>query len=288
MSFHGIENDDDSAPSGFRFGILRLAHVMSNFKGIDGVAPPDWTKRWHTRRFHQATMKLQDTFWKFDRAAGHINRCREAIHRGAMRDAEDNKRQHPMDDVFHDYISALQDIPLFLDSMLFYLRIQVDAYAVIVPFFYQAPNGIARRSFRKQIKWFLRRESADFDPGYTAILQENLGWFDELAGKNPSGLRDVIVHQGGTYQLGWAAPSADKSLELRAMLLDSSGSIEEDLINALTRITTGWFRFLDLSWSHFSDRLNNLVGLHVDKLQTRLTECGGQSLPSFWVYPNAT
>lgn len=287
MSFHGIENDDGSMPSWFRFGILRLAHALSHFKGTDGAVPPDWTKNWRTRRFHQATSKLQDSVWKFDRAAGHVNRCREAICRSVTQEAEDERRQRPIDDVYLAHLSALQDIPLFLDSMLFYLRIQADAYAVIVPFFYQTPNEIAWRSFRDQITWFLRK-SAEFDPTYTAILRENLGWFDELAGKNPSGLRDVVVHRGGTYQLGWTVPSADDSFDLRASLVNSSGFVEEDLINALNRITTGWFRFLDLSWSHFSRRLNNLVGLHVDELQTRLFKCGGQELPSFWVYPKAT
>jgi hypothetical protein len=43
-------------------------------------------------------------------------------------------------------MEANDDLPLFLDAMLFYLRIQADAYAKLVPYFNQSRDGL-------QIPW---------------------------------------------------------------------------------------------------------------------------------------
>jgi hypothetical protein len=64
------------------------------------------------------------------------------------------------------------DLPLFLDAMLFSLRIQADSYAKLVTFFYPGRDTgrIASRSFNEQRKWFAKRKQQGFDGEYTLIL----------------------------------------------------------------------------------------------------------------------
>jgi hypothetical protein len=98
------------------------------------------------------------------------------------------------------------DLPLHFDSMLLYLRIQADAYAKLVPFFYQdrAAGKMCSDSFRDQFKWFTKKRS-NFDPDYALILCGNRKWFDRLAGENPKGLRDVVYITAPFYTLNGAS-----------------------------------------------------------------------------------
>jgi hypothetical protein len=50
------------------------------------------------------------------------------------------------------------------------------------------------------MEWF--KENKTFDIEYTRILNDYSGWFQKLAGKDVKGIRDVIFHRFGTYQLG--------------------------------------------------------------------------------------
>jgi hypothetical protein len=132
---------------------------------------------------------------------------------------------------------ANADLPLFLDGMLYYLRIQVDSYAKLVPFFYPGRDSgrISSDSFRPQLKWFTETRS-NFDPEYAAILRANHKWFDELAGVD--GLRDVVTHHSGVLAVGWAKPEIGP-IEPRTALFRSSGIVEEDVFGALQKITAG-------------------------------------------------
>ncbi len=190
------------------------------------------------------------------------------------------------DPTYLQSLSAQQDLPLYLDLMLLYLRIEADAFAVVVSYFYERDGIVPTRSFREQRKWFLEKRP-EFDPEYARILGERCTWFDSLAGKQPAGLRDVIVHKGGTYQLGWTLPTLEDEFDLRASVLDARGFVEDDLFKALVEVTQGWFAFLDQCCSHFRAKLQPVVtwaDISSDEL-SRYLHCGGTQLPSFWVYP---
>lgn len=288
MNSHGIELDDDGRPEWFRFGMLRLVHslYLSPFEQQPpGI--PKWARIWGTNAFMSVLGKFQDTVWKFDRAAGHVARCRDHIRRQVERDAKEED-VNTLDSEYAAYMSAREDLPLYLDLMLLYLRIEADAFAQMVPYFYPRGGTIPTRSFRNQRDWFLSPKSK-LDPGYSAILRESCGWFDQLAGKDPNGLRDVIVHHGGTHQVGWSVPGQDASFSLRAALVTHEGFAESDLLGALVAITKGWFEFLDRCFAHFVSRLQPVViwtDISQDHL-SRFMRCGGIELPSFWVYPRA-
>ncbi len=287
MILHGVELDDGGRPIWFRFGILPVLHRLSGFRPSSDI--PDWTRRWSTVTFHRSVSKLQDTMWKFDRAAGYVEKCRLAIERWVRREAgSDTAGIKVSDPDFSAHMAAVYDLPLHLDSMLMYLRIQADALAALVPYFYTESGTIGSRGFREQQKWFTGKPA--FDPAYTTILTNETNWFDELAGKNPSGLRDVIVHRGGTYQLGWTNPSDEDQFELRAALVGKKGFVDEDVLAALTRMTSGWFSFLDSCCKHFGSRIAHIVPqADIDKQDelSRFLSCSGKELPSFWAYPRS-
>lgn len=280
---HGIEVDGEGSTAWYRFGLLRVAHCLTT-----GSFPADPTKtrRWRDRRFLQAVKKLQDTVWKFDRAAGHVEHCRVAIAKWVDFERRGEAGSvHISDPVLGDHLDALQDLPLHLDSLLVYLRIEADALASLTPYFYTPSGSIPTRSFREQRKWFLGARSG-FDGEYEQILAESTSWFDQLAGKEPSGLRDVVVHRAGTYQLGWTMASNGGLLELRAGVVDANGFVEDDLISALVSINSGWFEFLDRYCVLFRRRLQPEVpwaDLLRDEL-SRYVHYDGTEPPSAWVY----
>jgi hypothetical protein len=269
--------------------MLRVLHAFVPFGPKPQDVPP-WVRRWWSAPFHGSVRKFQDTMWKFDRVAGYVDQCRVAVQRWVEREARgDAERVTVSDSDWGAYRIALEDLPIHLDSMLLYLRIQADALAALVPYFYDRSGTISSRSFRDQRSWFTKTKP-EFDPDYASILNHETAWFDELAGKNPTGLRDVIVHRGGTYQLGWTVPSKQDQFELQASLVNHRGFVEEDVLNALVGITEGWFRFLDSCCRHFVARLQSVVSwadISRDEL-SRYLSCRGSELPSFWVYPRAT
>jgi hypothetical protein len=129
----------------------------------------------------------------------------------------------------------------------------------------------------------------DFDAAYASILRANHLWFDVLAGKDPKGLRDVVVHHSAVYQFGWSEPDTNVPFELKAGLYTDAGFVEQDLVEALRKITGGWFAFLDAAWRHFMFRLANggvLLTMSANEAEkTRYLQCTEGELPSFWVYP---
>lgn len=159
---------------------------------------------------------------------------------------------------------------------------------LVVPYLYEHGRTICSRSFREQRSWFEKHNS--FDPVYTKILADHTQWFEELAGKAPSGLRDVIVHRGGTYQFGWTNPSDADEFKLHAGIVSAGRYVENDVIAALKRMTQGWCEFLDKWWHHFTMKLSPVVSwadIGRDDL-ARYISCNGNERPSFWIYPRAS
>ena len=243
MIQHGIELDTGGKPIWLRFGMLRLMHHLLGLHR-NSIAE---SSRFRRSNYIHGVGYFQACFWKFNRVADHIGRCRVAIKRWVEFEANhgpDGISAHdPEFDIYAAHLDATADLPLHLDSLLFYLRIQADALARLVPYLYNTQEHIPTKSFRDQARWFSQR-NPDFDPGYASILQQHSAWFETLAGDKPKGLRDVVVHQGGSYQLGWTVPEGDSTFHLTASLLTHSGFREEDLISALRDINYGWCTFL--------------------------------------------
>lgn len=289
MLVHGIELGDEGKPTWIRFSMLRLMEHLLDPSGFQDRSLPTWARRFRSRRFYHDVSYFRTCFQKFNRAADHVGRCRVAIQRWTDREMRGDAKEVSVSDSDSDaWLAALTDLPIYLDLMLFYLRMQADAYAQLVPYLYENGGDIKRRSFRDQTVWFTRTRP-HFDAEYALVLGENLGWFEALAGKKPSGLRDVLVHHGGTYQVGWTVPDEAAAFKLHASLLNSTGYVEEDLLSALQTITTGWCAFLDAAWHHFVKKLSGVLAtMNVDEAtKTRYAHCGGLELSHFWVYPRA-
>jgi hypothetical protein len=131
---HGIELDREMKPAWFRFGMLRLLHHLEDVK-VDETTAPDWARQFRQLAFLHQVQHFQQIFGKFDRTAGHVARCNSAFNWWA--ESNQHKPLHISDPNIMAFHNAHADLPLYFDGMLFYLRIQADAYAKIVPYFYE-------------------------------------------------------------------------------------------------------------------------------------------------------
>jgi hypothetical protein len=275
--FHGLQLEEPPSASWLHVGTLRLLNGLQNLRS----SKPDETMSgvvWFDRKFDQAAVKFHDTFWKFERAA-----CRLAECVATFKDNSDSLERANVDASHR----ALADIPLFLDLILLYLRIQADCLANVTPNFYPRSSSIARDSFRDQVAWFTKKQPG-FDRAYAQILTTSVTWFETLAGQERGGgLRDVIVHYRGTYALGFNIPETGGSLGLWAAVLSDSGPIESDLIAKLQELVAQYFCFLDQYYEHFVAKLcANGDGPFrpATQEQSRYGRFEGRR-PSFWVFP---
>jgi len=285
---HGLECNAAGELICFRFGIFRLLYRLFLTKNDDD-ALREWVERFRSEPFRHHISHWQQCFLKFDRAAGHVARCQDAISSAMDRFGERIRNGSSGLGPIPESLEMNEiniEIPIFLDSMFIYLRLQADTYAELVTFFYPGRDTgkISSGSFRNQLRWFTEKES-NFDPAYREILLANSGWFELLAGENPKGLRDVIIHHRGILQPSWSKPQAGPA-KPQIALYRSNGLRDEDVYQRLKEITRGWFLFLDAALNHFMSRLNK------DGLSAGMTEQEGErkwfegdELRGFWVYP---
>jgi hypothetical protein len=125
MIQHGIELDENGKPIWLRFGLLRLMHHLVGLHRADAGVPSPLSLRFRRPHFLHIVGYLQACFWKFDRAAGDTDRCRAAIQRWVEFDTHRGAGclsvHDPEFEISATYSKALADLPLHLDSMLFYL-----------------------------------------------------------------------------------------------------------------------------------------------------------------------
>ncbi|MCD4824758.1 MAG: hypothetical protein K8S55_09125 [Phycisphaerae bacterium] len=284
MKFHGIEYDDEEKTSGIlRVGMLRFIEILYAefcFPTFKPEESAEWPEKWIDGKFCGAADKIKDTFMKFHTVSRYLSQSIELFMRN-----KDSREKNQYD----HFSKAMMDIPIFLDSLLFYLRIQADCLANIIPNFYGEEGkrqSISRDSFRGQIKWFIKTE---FDPDYTKILSENTEWFDMLAGNSRGqGLRDRLVHDRGVYQLGYTSLSTGENVSFNASLINESGYyIENNLISTLGKMVEGYFEFLEKAYVHFTRLvLKNVKGVSledINKSSQFLKFTAG--LGSAWIYP---
>jgi hypothetical protein len=102
------------------------------------------------------------------------------------------------------YYGSGYDLPLYFDLLLFYLRIQADAYASLGSFLYppRDKGRIDDGSFREHRKWFTGKHQKDY-PEYASILKTHnngsirypaksrrdfvMSWFIIVASRNIAG-----------------------------------------------------------------------------------------------------
>jgi hypothetical protein len=285
---HGVELDSDGNPAWIRFGFLKLVEHLAYLTKEEDSPVPEWTRRFHSEVFRHRVDHFLQVLSKFDRAAHHVANCRDRALPWLKLMEERVKKASAPDEGGEperaEFANANADLPLYFDLLLFYLRIQVDAYAALVPFFYQSRfKEIPTRSFRDQSNWFARPTSI-LDADYASLLQANKDWFDLLAGKDQKGLRDVLVHHAGTTIFGYQGPE----IELLGALYRSNGPPEEFLPDRVCEMTSGWYAFLDTTHLHFVKNLkakgilNTMPG---DDKESRWFPCKQRGLPSLWVYP---
>ena len=283
--FHGVTFKKDPVGGWFHLGFLRFLHVVdrvfrSKTKSSTDEILPQWPDQWFDKKFNQGVAKFKDSFWKFDRAARHFHWSVEAIrpHRDSIQP------------VMTEVAGSLADIPLFLDAMLIYLRIQADCLANVIPNLYglrgmELKEGKRRESFRHHLNWFTTK-GKNFDPAYTSILAANRDWFERLAGREGRGLREVVIHWRGTYEFGWSTDAGEEDLTFWAGLMGDSGLVEVDFVPALKSIVLGYFILLDHLYEHFSALLAKM-GPPFTKASSEQSRHiifeGG--LSSSWVYP---
>ncbi len=102
------------------------------------------------------------------------------------------------------------------------------------------------------MEWF--NENKTFDIEYVRILNDYSGWFQKLAGKDVKGIRDVLFHRFGTYQLGWSGAQNEKHPVYIGLVTDK-GIVEPNLQFTLEEIIFGLFEYLDATYELFGNRV---------------------------------
>jgi hypothetical protein len=119
----------------------------------------EWRQRLDSSEFWHQVRHFRQLADKFDRAAGYVSECTEAAEI-ALVEFHENVQRHIRGEstgVPNPFHESGQDLPIFLDSMLFYLRIQADSYAQLVRYFYEAAKSkIVSGDFHKQTKDFAK------------------------------------------------------------------------------------------------------------------------------------
>ena len=253
---HGAELDQNGKPIWLRFGFLKLMEHLAYLTKEEQSPVPDWTRRFHCKAFRHRFDHFQELLLKFDRAARHVTDCQERARPWLKLMEERAKKASAQDEggeaELAEFSNANADLPLYFDLLLFYLRIQADAYAALVPFFYESRfEEMPTRSFRDHLKWFAK---TSIDQEYTSILEANQDWFRDLSGKDPKGLRDVLVHHSGTTLFYWQG-GHETEIALCGELYRSDGPLEEDLPDRMREMTFGWCAFLDAACLHFVKNL---------------------------------
>jgi hypothetical protein len=304
---HGME--EAGRHTLLHFGMIRLFEALAATKEEDSPVP-EWTKRFNSPVFSHRVRHFKQCVEKFDRAAYLIDRCRKVATPWLQRQydlmqnvIEREARGETVEDQIIDpelaaakltgYHGSGYDLPLYFDLLLFYLRIQADAHASLGSFLYppRDEGRIDDGSFREHRKWFTDKRQKDY-PDYASILKTHNKWFDTLSGeepgKEPKGLRDVLVHHSGVTQYTWEKQGPDAPWKLRGGLYRNDGPREENLFEALREMTGGWCAFLDASWRHFIPQLKEAGVLPTTPFPTWLILGGnlGDVPSSKWVYPS--
>jgi hypothetical protein len=278
--FHGIELDGEGKPAYLRYGLLQLLYHFWVSRTEDARLT-EWRERLKSDKFWHHLRHFRQLVDKFDRVAGYVGRLMEDAE-GAVIEFQQNIERHNrgqstgVQDPFSEFNL---DMPIFLDSMLFYLRVQADSYSNLVRYFY--PENDPPGGFNRQLRWF--EDNPTFDVGYASILKTNRSWFEQLG---RGGFRDIVAHASGMWGIGWEK-QPDQPVIPKFSLFESTGVVEEDGFGALKQIISGWFEFLDKVYLHFVPRLAEMGILQHFSLNHPLASrfVSVREVRGFWLYP---
>lgn len=287
---HGIGHSEDGS-GWLSAGMLAFLGWVEFKYGPGGDAAERGVPPWNGPRFGTGFMsaveQYRDLFWKFDRAAELASRCLRLLEEGLPGHGAHVRTLAP-------WINAHQDVQIYVDAMLVYLRVQLDCLAVAIASMYPHGAGAPSRGFRDQVKWFNTTPGSELDPAYAAIVQEPLPWFDQLAARAVNeGLRNIRLHGLGRYQLtfrplpGETGTGQKRLTDIRAELVGGGGAGAPNVLASLRSIVDGYFCFLDEALAHFVARAQEEIGAPVVPEDWRVLNFGpGQAPESVWVYPS--
>lgn len=209
--------------------------------------------RFDNSAYWQCARKCQDTVHKLNKAVFNLGRCMDIYER---------QEEYMFDGTSLEkagiFLRASDDLPYHFDSLLSYLRILADCVSFAIPFFYDTKESIANRSFREHQVWFTKKKPS-FDREYSSVLHEKAAWFDELAGKQPKGVRDLVFHQFATYQLGMIGYKTDES-RISVDLVTPDGIRGPDFLFTVDAIIVSFFSYLDATYELFGERIAREFG----------------------------
>jgi len=258
--YHGIKILSEKSCE-YHFGMVRLIEFC-NPLGWIGENKTEKTKsflrRFDNRVYWQCARKCRDTVWKIHTAVIYLS---DYVHIFEKRDKYMYDGAPPEE--WSVFMNASDEIPYHLDSLITYIRILADCIAFSVPFFYRTNKRIAYRSFREHRNWFLKIDNK-FDPAYSHILENQTSWFEKIAGKEPQGIRDIVFHNFGTYQLGDSLFSDGKT-KIRIELVSSKGVIVPEVTFTLEEIIHGFYDYLDAIYILFGNRIFEEISPEISK-----------------------
>lgn len=278
---HGWSASPPGVNGKFHFAVLCLFRAIEHAQAFPGrnkySALKPWT-RGEANRFLLASGKLQDAFWKLERAAELLDNAR----------AKFPNLQPPS--ATTEQIVAMQqahrDIPLLLDNVLIYLKIFADCLANVTSQLYEREGTIPRFRFREQKEWFIKKRPG-FDTPYAQILKTQTSWFTTLAGDSEEeGLRELVIHRMVRTQVFYQSAKAPDENQIHAFLYGDVGSQGVSLLPAIQKLVDELCIFLDSYFEHFSRKVELQFG---GKLSpgTILFEFEGD-LPSAWLFPQVS
>jgi hypothetical protein len=280
MRVHGWVAGSPGIHGRFHFAVICLLKAIEHAQAFAGRNKYPKLKPWlseEARQFLLASGKLQDSFWKLNRAAELLDVARNKL--GHIQPPSSTHTQ------VLGVQEAYRDIPLFIDNILIYLKIFADCLANCTSQFYERKDQVPRFSFRLQREWFIKKR-ASFDPRYAEILKNQTAWFTALAGgANEEGLRELVVHRMIGTQLFYRPGKVPDENQVQAFLYGNVGSSGGNLLPTIQKLVDDLCLFLDSYFDHYSKKLGvEMGGQLVSPSGTLLFEFEGH-LPSAWLYP---
>jgi hypothetical protein len=276
MFRHGTLVNEKNEALEFRYGVLALLSAISSDYFFDvqfGEIRPEWPYRPIWTHFEAVVSRLGYSLQQLDRSAALLVQSR-----GILEDPEnqiENLVDRPISE-FPPLHLAWQDLALYSDSCLHYLKNHADMLALAISYLYH-PKSPGSRSYTKHSKWFTIN-NPEVDPGYADILERHAGWYHRLAGhendaRPPSdlGLRNVIEHRPSkhsqmirtegdqiTVRLGLVTTPSLRQRKGSEPLVDN-GWFSENILDDLKDIVEGCCSMLDELFLHLVERLRPLA-----------------------------
>lgn len=284
--FHGLQPNPTGGTGKLLFAVAQFIRTLEdNYSRPGGrrvEGAPVWPSHTFDDRFRFAAEKLSDTVWKINRVAEltHLARC----------NVRDLQPPSVPEEELGRHLAALRDVPIYLETLIVYLRVVADCLANLTPYLYgRKGKSLPKDSFREQRKWLVSKQPG-FDSVYAAILKTNTNWFDVLAGNPPDyiGLRDAIVHYRGGIQIMYQPPSGGAPAKLMPMLFSDYKTLTRDLLTLLQKVMKDMCVFLDRYVEHFNAIASEQTEssfLNLGNPQALVLFQYEGELPSAWLYP---